>query len=455
MYRTIRSLLEKSDCRYTPSGITVGEIRALALGIRDCLSRRGAPADEPVCLCVGKRSHLLAALLASMTGAPPFILPHASDPQVLREVYTVQPFRLILADTAVEPPEGAAVIGMEECRPSHGLLELVNPPDKVFLSLFTGGSTGKPRIWSKTPANLFGEALHLAKTFGIGGSDLIVPTVPPQHIYGLLFSVLLPFVASARVLDSTCAFPQEILNALQNEGGTVLVGVPIHYRTMRAGGMQRFSLRLAFSSAAPLDGEDAALFREKTGMAINEIYGSTETGGMAIRSSGADHGSWEPFAGIDWKILSGHLCVRSAFVSPDLPRDAEGFFMTADRVAEAGSGRFKLCGRADHIVKVAGKRVDLEEIRERIRRIPDVADAYVTALPLRQARQAEIAALVVSDLPAGDLRAAIRSMGGPAAERPRRIRIVEAIPMLPNGKIDRERIDRLLCATPIKEDRED
>jgi acyl-coenzyme A synthetase/AMP-(fatty) acid ligase len=445
MYRTIRALLEKSGCRYEPSGPTIGEIEALAAGIRDRLLERDVPVDEPVCLCVGERPHLLASLLASMAGAPPFILPHAFHPQVLKEVQAARPFRLILADAAVAPPAGVAVIGMDECRPSGRSLKLVRPADRVFLSLFTGGSTGKPRIWSKTPANLFGEALHLARTFGVEESDLILPTVSPQHIYGLLFSVLLPFVASARVIGRTCTFPQEILSVLQNERATVLVSVPIHYRAMRTGGIQRYSLRLALSSAAPLDGEDAAFFREQTGLAINEIYGSTETGGMAIRRYGANHGSWEPFTCIEWKILSGHLCVRSAFVSPDLPRDAAGFFMTEDRVAEAGENRFTLRGRADHIVKVAGKRVDIEEVREKIRRIPGVTDAYVTALPLKRMRQVEIAALVVSDLPVRTLRAAIRSMEG-SCGRPGRILIVGDLPTLPNGKIDRERVDQLLSA---------
>jgi acyl-coenzyme A synthetase/AMP-(fatty) acid ligase len=255
------------------------------------------------------------------------------------------------------------------------------------------------------------------------------------------------------VLDRTCTFPQEILTALQNEGATVLVSVPIHYRAMRSGGIRRFSLRLALSSAAPLDADDAAAFREQTGLAINEIYGSTETGGMAVRAYGEDHGSWEPFACLDWKILSDHLCVRSAFVSPELPRDAEGFFMTADRAADAGGKRFMLRGRADHIVKIAGKRVDLEEIREKIRRIPGVKDAHVAAVPLEGARQTEISTLVVSDLPARELRAAIRSMDETYG-RPRRIRIVEAIPILPNGKIDRERVDRLLGALPAGKDQE-
>jgi acyl-coenzyme A synthetase/AMP-(fatty) acid ligase len=443
MYETITALLKNRTCRFTPSGPTIGEIGALGAGIRDTFIRRGVPADEPVCLCTEDRPLLLAALLASMAGAPTFILPHSFHPHVLREVHETRPYRWILADTTVDPPADTGVIDMGECRPDDRLLKLVRPPDQPFVSLFTGGSTGKPRIWHKTPANLFGEAIHLARTFGIGRSDLLLSTVPPQHIYGLLGSVLLPFVASAQVLPLTCTFPREILSALKNERATVLVSVPTHYRAMRSNDLQRFFLRLALSSAAPLDGEDAAFFLQKTGLAITEIYGSTETGGMALRSYGANHGSWEPFSCIDWKILSDRLCVRSDFVSPDLPRDAEGFFATTDRVAEAGENRFKFLGRADHIIKVAGKRVDLEEIREKIRRIPGVDDAYVTAAPLDGARQTEIAALVASDLPARKLRAAIRSMDDPYG-RPRRIRVVQAIPVLSNGKIDRQRVDQLL-----------
>ena len=448
MNETITALLENGACRFTPSGPSVGEIEALAAGIRNAFIRRGGPADEPVCLCIEERHHILAALLASMAGAPAFIFPHSFHPQVLREVHETRPFRLILADIAVDPPVGTSVIDIRECRPDNRPLKLVRTPDQPFISLFTGGSTGKPRIWCKTPANLFGEAIHLARTFGIGRNDLLLSTVPHQHIYGLLGSVLLPFVASAQVILRTCTFPREILTALQNERATVLVSVPTHYRALRSEDLQRFSLRLALSSAAPLDSEDAAFFLQKTGLAITEIYGSTETGGMAIRSYESDHGSWEPFSGIDWKILSDRLCVRSEFVSPDLPCDAEGFFMTADRVAEAEGNRFRFLGRADHIVKVAGKRVDLEEIREKIRRIPGVNDAYVTAAPLNGARQAEIAALVASDLPARKLRAAIRSMDDPYG-RPRRIRVVKVIPVLSNGKIDRQRIDQLLFASHL------
>ncbi len=446
MYKTIAGLLKNRTRPFRSSGPNIGEIAALAAGLRDTFIHMGAPADEPVCLCVRDRPHLLAAMLASLAGAPPFILPHASDPQILREAYETTPFKLILADAAVEAPEGAAVIRMEACSPvGNDPLALVRPPEKPFLSLFTGGSTGTPRLWSKTPENLFGEAFHLAKSLGVGPADLILSTVGPRHIYGLLGSVLLPFVASARVLGRTCTFPREILGALQREGATVLVSVPAHYRAIRAADLSRHALRIALSSAAPLDPKDAEVFLDKTGLAITEIYGSTETGGVATRTYGENHGSYEPFTCLDWKILSERLCVRSPFVSPDLPRDEAGFFMTADRAAAADGNRFRVLGRADHIVKIAGKRVDLEEIREKIRRIPGVTDAYVAAFPVKGARQVEIAALLACERPSREVRAAVRSMHD-LYGRPRRIRVVREIPLLANGKIDRQRVERLFAA---------
>ncbi len=445
MYETIAALLEKEASPFVPSGPTIGEIAALAAGFRDFFARSRTPADEPVCLCVENRSHLLAAVLASLAGAPPFILPHACHPQVLKEAQGERPFRMILADVAVEAPKGAAVIDIAACRPGHGPLKLTRPPKQPLVFLFTGGSTGKPRLWSKTPENLFGEAFHLAGSLGIGPADLILSTVGPQHIYGLLGSVLLPFIASAQVIGRTCTFPREILGALRRDSATILVSVPAHYRALRATDLTRHALRIALSSAAPLDPEDAAAFLDKTGLAIREIYGSTETGGMGMRTSGENHGSWKPFTCLDWKILADRLCVRSPFVSPDLPRDEAGFFTTADRAAADDGNRFRVLGRADRIVKIAGKRVDLEEIREKIRRIPGVTDAHVTTVPLKGARQMEIVALVASDQPARQVRAAVRSLDDPYG-RPRRIRIVRAVPVLPNGKVDRHRIEKLFAA---------
>jgi acyl-coenzyme A synthetase/AMP-(fatty) acid ligase len=445
MYEEITALLENRTRRFTPAGPAIGEIAALAAGIREALIRTGAPGDEPVCLCIEDRSRFLAALLAALAGGPPLILPHAFEAPILAEAHAARPFKLVLTDTAVDPPPGAALLPLADCPPAASPLKLVHPPERAFLSLFTGGSTGTPRLWSKTPGNLFGEARHLARAFAVSPGDLILPTVGLRHIYGLLGSVLLPFVAAAQVSEDTCAFPREIVAALQRQGATILLSVPAHYRALRAADPARHRLRLALSSAAPLDPEDSAFFLDKTGLGITELYGSTETGGMAMRTYGQDHGAWKPFPCLEWKILADRLCVRSPFVSPDLPRDAEGFFVTADRVAAAGPDRFRVLGRVDRIVKVAGKRVDLDEVCERLRRLPGVTDAHAAAIPLPGARQAGIAALVATSRPVREIREAVRSLDDPFG-RPRRVRIVRELPILPNGKLDRTRAEQLLVA---------
>jgi hypothetical protein len=120
MFEKIAALLEDKTRRFTPSGPTIGEIGDTATGIRDAFIRRGVPADEPVCLCIEDRPLLLAALLASLAGAPPLILPHAFQPQIIGEIREARPFRLILTDCAVDPPEGTETIRIEECRPSPG-----------------------------------------------------------------------------------------------------------------------------------------------------------------------------------------------------------------------------------------------------------------------------------------------------------------------------------------------
>ncbi|HOD28002.1 MAG TPA: class I adenylate-forming enzyme family protein [Syntrophales bacterium] len=447
MIESIFSRLSDPARPYADGVSTLGDIGRHARGIRDAFARLSDPPDTPVCLCIEDRSLLLAALLASLAGGPRFILPHAYDRRVLEEVREVLPFRRILTDAAPGLPAGVEAVSCETCRPEHGDLAPVRSPDEVFLTLFTGGSTGKPRSWSKTPRNLFGEAFFLARTLGVRTSDRLLATVPPQHIYGLLCSVLLPFTAGARILPGTCLFPREILSALETADVTVLVGVPIHYRALKTDDLKRFSLRLALSSAGAVDAADGAFFRERTGLPVTEIFGSTETGGIALRTDASDAGVCIPFPVVDWKIVSDRLAVRSAFISPDLPRDAEGYFLTSDRVAPAQGG-FRLLGRTDGIVKVGGKRVDLEEVRNRLRRLPGVKDAHVLALPLKRGRQVELAALVAGDLDPAELRAAVQTMDE-AHARPRRLRIAAEIPTLPNGKIDREKIEELLSdATP-------
>ena len=442
-YRHIFSPLPEPTREFIVNGCTYEEVYRLASGIL-----RLQPPDKKdramICIGTGDKALIAAALFASLAGGPRVVLPYAFSRQAFEEILETLPCTFLCADRPGDFPSGCEVI-----TPSTLHCESINSctymnPDVPFLMLFTGGSTGKPKVWSKTPRNMLAEARYQADKFGISPDDIFLSTVPPQHIYGLLFSVLIPFVSSARVLDGVYTFPGEILRTAAEHRASILVSVPIHYRILKSDDLQQHHFRMAFSSAGVLDKGDAAYFHEKTGLDIIEMYGSTETGGVATRRRLTDGESWRPLDTVAWKVLDERLRVKSDFISPTLPRDAEGFFVTTDYAEADGIQSFILQGRADDIVKIGGKRVDLASVQAKIKRIPGVRDAVVVSIPTRKGRQNELAALVATDIDALQLRRHIAAVSELYAV-PKRIIVAKEIPVTSTGKYDGAGIERLLA----------
>jgi acyl-coenzyme A synthetase/AMP-(fatty) acid ligase len=441
-YRNIFSLPSDPAKEFILDGCTYEEIYRLAAGIR-CLQPSGEKDRAIICLCTGDKALIAAALVASLAGGPRLVLPYAFSRQALEEVLATMSVSFLLADRSCDFPSGPEVITPTMLRRDSTIHDTFIDPDEPFLMLFTGGSTGKPKVWSKTPRNMLSEARHMSGKFGISPDDLFLSTVPPQHIYGFLFSVLIPFISSARVLDEVYTFPREILRAAKDYGASILVSIPVHYRVLKTDDLQRHDLRMAFSSAGVLDKKDAAYFHDKTGLDIVEIYGSTETGGVAARRRLRDGESWRALDPVNWKIRNGRLHVRSEFISPALPRDAAGFFLTADCADFDGHDRFVLLGRADDIIKIGGKRVDLASVQAKLKQIPGVHDAVVVSIPTGNGRQNELAALVATHLDVHQLRQHIATVSEDYAV-PKHITVVKEIPVTTTGKYNRAKIERIL-----------
>ena len=198
---------------FTFSGYSYGDVFELAAGLKKTLARRGG--EKILCLCTANKAVTAACVLASLAGSCKLILPYSFSAHAMTEMYDATGFNFAIADHPEEMPAGVEIItplpaAMENIKP-----ELIRNPDEPFLRLFTGGSTGKPKVWSKSPRNLFAEAFYLKEKFALSDKDIFVATVPPYHIYGLLFSVLVPFVAHARVLPDIYTFPQEIISTDQ------------------------------------------------------------------------------------------------------------------------------------------------------------------------------------------------------------------------------------------------
>ena len=429
--------------QFLVEGLTFEQLYNRAANIRRRF-QQDIDRTAPLCLCTENRGHVTAALLGALYGGPPLLLPYAFSATTLNEAHQSLHFTHALVEKTHELPARVETLPLPEA--DHPVNDESEPAhiswDSTWLYLFTGGSTGTPQLWSKSPRNLLMEAAYLAKAFNITHRDTILATVPPNHVYGLLYSILLPLVSGASVSVFTPSFPNEIVQRLLEAQATVLVSVPAHYRALKKSGIPGHKVHTAFSSAGALDEKDGLDFYESTGIGITEIYGSTETGGIARRNRAAGQEAFHPFACVDVRIKDEHLWVRSDFLSSELEKDEKAFFGTADRAAWSDRPGFSILGRSDGIVKVGGKRVDLAKTRETLMQVAGVRDVYVFAMPVQSGRENEIVALVEGRVGMEQLVQAA-NLHLPHYSRPRNIKITERIPLSSTGKYSHEVIKGL------------
>jgi acyl-coenzyme A synthetase/AMP-(fatty) acid ligase len=418
---------------FIPARINRGALFAMADHIRQLLES----VDSTVCLATENRAILAAASLAALASPrlTPLVLPYSLSLRALNDIHEMLSCNTAITDQPDLVPPGMTAIVPNALRSHPQPLSLKRDPNAAFLQFFTGGSTGTPKRWLKTPRNLFGEALFHARRWAVTETDRILSTTAPFHIYGFLFTVLLPLVSGASVEGKTPSFPQEIREALTAFSPTILVSVPMHYRILNGGQIPAGALRLAFSSAGKLPEKDGAYFHRETGIPVIEVYGSTETGGIAFKCAGRGERMLSAFDVLDWKISDETLCVRSGFISPELPLDREGYYQTQDRVKACPQSGFELLGRADGIVKIGGKRVDLEEVQAKIRQLPGVIDAAVVSIDDNAGRESRICAMVQTRMERDALRRACADILEPHAV-PKQIEIVDRVPLMPTGKYD-------------------
>ena len=341
------------------------------------------------------------------------------------------------------------------------------PPTKALdsndtrLVMFTSGSGGVPVALEKRLAQLDAEIHTQHETFGRQWArhlDLsIFATVSHQHIYGLLFVVLWPLAAGRRFVTQRLAFPEEMAARL-GPTPTLLVSSPAHLTRLPETldwTLARRGVQAILSSGGPLP-PDAAMTTERClGRAPIEIFGSSETGGIAWRQRSVHGDRWQPLPQVEWRIDDGLLAVRS----PYLP-DAE-WWLTADRVRADADGSFVLLGRADRIAKVEGKRVSLTAIERRLAESPLLVDARVLTMVVGSGLR--VAAVVVPSVVGRALlteqgrrafNETLRAWLADTVERialPRRWRHVAALPVNAQGKTTEAALASLFDAdVPIR-----
>ena len=322
----------------------------------------------------------------------------------------------------------------------------------------TSGSTATPKRIVKEFATLAKEtAYHLAalRADGILGGNasqvLFLATIEPTHLYGMLWRVLLPKAALCAVDGEIILTPEALLAKMRTAEKVFLVTTPSFLERFCAFAEQyevpRNCVEIV-TSGALLTAKTSAAAREVFGVAPREIFGSTETGGVAWRRQGQENPNcdWQVFAPVKTAVTDdGRLMVDSPFAFVR-------WFAMGDGVELAADGRtFKLFARRDRLVKIAEQRVSLPEMEAAIAQLPEVREAALAKL---EGRRGDYLGAVVVLSPSADVSAGKRQLAlnlrqrllpmFPKGTAPKRYRFVYELPRNAQGKVQTARIAEIL-----------
>ncbi len=262
--------------------------------------------------------------------------------------------------------------------------------DESRIVLYTSGSTGHPKAVLQRLTEFEADNAFVSSKWGEEFlSRKLVSTVSQHHIYGFLFTTTLPFSLAVPVRRTRIEFPEEF-ETLDDEK-YMIIAVPAFLKRTnmeREGKKLNLKQPWIFTSGGVLLPEVAEQTDKVFGFWPMEVYGSTETSGIAWRQS-KDGLAWTPFDNAKiWQNEEGCLTIISPYI-----KDPAGF-ATGDLVEIHSDGRFLLKGRADSIVKIEEKRISVVEVENRIMSTGLVADCCV--VPMSDRRQYLAAAIVLN-----------------------------------------------------------
>jgi len=389
-------------------------------------------------LCT-RRYHFLVAFCAAAVAGQTNLLPPSRAPQVLAEILRAYPnhYALTDEDTALADTRTIDVGEVLSGEADHTFFaNALIPADQLVAIGFTSGSTGAPKANRKTWGGFCASsALNIAALATTTGETFnILATVPPQHMFGMELSVLLPLRSRAAIHDSQPLLPADIAAALAGMfAPRVLVTTPFHLRALHESGVALPPLAAVVTATAPLSAKLAAAVETRFATRVVELFGSTETCVIAQRRPASGE-PWSLYDGIELHPQpDGTLASAAHFVEPTLLQDI---------VELLPERTFRLCGRNSDLLEIAGKRASLADLTRRLNAIDGVVDGVVFQLDAEADSGSgqgvrRIAALAVAPtLSEAQILDALRASVDPAF-LPRPLRIVDALPRNATGKLPR------------------
>ena len=444
------------------------------------LAAAGVGPRDRVSLCAGNSPDYVAAWFGALyLGAACAPAPAMSAPPELAHRLDDAGATLSLCDdeTLARCEAGAALATRTvPVRRLASLFEAPPPPlsrpvdtaaDQPALLLYTSGTTGRAKGATLTHASL---QLHTAAlcqhSLDLGPSDRVLAALPLTHSFGLRMTLLCPFFVGATVFLRRRFVAARCLEDLEGQAITWTAGVPTmfaRYGALPPGPAPR-ALRWCLSAGAPLPDATAEAASQRLGAPLRQGYGMTEATfstldgppapatrgsvgrpvwGIELQITGPD-GAPLPAGAVGEIWLRGHNVMAGYFGDEASSQAAlEGGWMCSGDLGRLDSeGRLWVVDRLKDTILRGGFNVYPAEVEAALARHPEVALAVVIGLPHPELGEEVVA--VVQRRPGSALRpeALIEWARGQlsGASRPRRVHLVEALPLGPSGKLSRRAV---------------
>ena len=400
------------------------------------------PAATAVNLCEDRYAFLVAFCAIALRGQAS-LLPSSRAPQAVAEVMAAHPGCYAVGELALElPPPHYRHLPLLSVVPAAGTAfePPMLPADQVVAIGYTSGSTGMPKgnlkTWGNFHASNAGNLRMLHQAVGRGFH--VVATVPPQHMYGMEMSVLLPLLDDVAVHAGRPFFPADVAAALAEvPAPRVLVTTPVHLRALIESGVALPPIAAMVSATAPMPVELAQAAEERYAAPLLEVFGSTETCVFASRRAAADE-PWTLYDGAELHPQPDGTQVRA-------PQLDEPMTLADIVTLHDGGRRFRLRGRHADLLEIAGKRASLGDLTRRLLAVEGVKDGVVFQLDGGDALGVHrIAALAVAPgMTEHAILDALRRAVDPVF-LPRPLKLVDALPRNETGKLPRGALLALL-----------
>jgi malonyl-CoA/methylmalonyl-CoA synthetase len=346
-----------------------------------------------------------------------------------------------------------------------GFSTVARAADDLAAILYTSGTTGRSKGAMLTHDNLGSNSLTLIDTWRFTGQDVLIHALPIYHTHGLFVASNVTLFARASMIFLNKFDPELIIKLMAR--ATVLMGVPTFYtRLLQSPALTKDStshMRLFISGSAPLLADTHREWFARTGHAVLERYGMTETNmntsnpydgervpgavghalpGVSVRVTDPETGNTLGPETVGMIEVKGPNVFKGYWRMPEKTmsefRD-DGFFITGDLGKVDAKNYVHILGRGKDLVISGGFNVYPKEIETEIDAMPGVVESAVIGVPHADFGEG-VTAVVVCDKNAGvDEAAVLGALDGRLAKfkMPKRVIVVEELPRNAMGKVQK------------------